>query len=307
MLSFLKLIPSKVSCIDLNFLGQPGVIGAYLIQNSHGNILIESGPGSTIPALTAGLERLGTHLSDISDLFLTHIHLDHAGAVGWLAQQGIRIHVHPKGAPHLLNPEKLLSSSAKIYGASLEDLWGKFLPVPPENLFVLNDGEILEISGLKIQAIFTPGHADHHLSFIHEGVCFTGDLAGIRLAGAGSIVLPTPPPEFHLEMWRSSVNRLANLELTHVIPTHFGIYPNPAKHFSVVKEFLSDLETWMEIVFASQPSRDELDQQYTMWLMNKVKNQGIAPELLPLYESLCSPGMSASGVYRYWNKVHSRT
>jgi glyoxylase-like metal-dependent hydrolase (beta-lactamase superfamily II) len=305
MQSTLKLKQCTISCIDLNFLGQPGIIGVYLIQNAHGNILIESGPGSTIPALTNGLETHGIYLQDVSDIFLTHIHLDHAGGVGWLARQGIRIHVHPKGAPHLLNPEKLLASAAKIYGDSMESLWGKFLPVPPERLCVMNGGDVFEISGIAIQAIDTPGHADHHLSLVHDGVCFTGDVAGIRFAGSNSIVLPTPPPEFHLEMWRSSVNRLSDLQLTHIVPTHFGIYSNPARHFSAVNEFLSDLEDWMISVVGSQPTGEEVNRQYTLWLLNRFKNEGIDPELIPLYESLCSSGMSASGLQRYWTKAHS--
>lgn len=305
MLSTLKLRNSLISCIDLNFLSQPGIIGVYLIQNTRGKILIESGPGSTIPALTSGIEAHDICLNDISDLFLTHIHLDHAGAVGWLANQGIRIHVHSKGAPHLLDPEKLLASATKIYGDSMESLWGKFLPVPPERLCVMNDGDVFENSGIAIQAIDTPGHSDHHLTFIHDGVCFTGDIAGIRLAGSNSIVLPTPPPDFHLEKWKSSVNRLSELNLTHIVPTHFGIYPNPKEHFSLVNEFLLDLEDWMVSIFRSHPSVDEVNQQYKIWLIKRVKDEGIAHGLLPLYESLCSSWMSASGLHRYWSKAHS--
>ena len=142
----------RIYIIDLHFLGFPGAIASYLVSHAHGAVLVECGPSSTLPALQAGLKAHGFAATDITDVLLTHIHLDHAGAAGWLARQGARIHVHPAGASHLLNPEKLLASASRIYGEAMQTLWGEFLPVPPERLRVPQDGDDIEI-GTRIVTV----------------------------------------------------------------------------------------------------------------------------------------------------------
>src|SRR4030042_4609731 len=125
-----------VVTIDLKFMGRANAIAAYLIPHRRGAVLVECGPGSTTTALEVGLSENGFHAEDITDVLLTHIHLDHAGAAGWLARRGARIHVHSAGAPHLLDPEKLLSSAKRIYGDMMDRLWGDFLPVQAGQLNV---------------------------------------------------------------------------------------------------------------------------------------------------------------------------
>ena len=154
-----------VHTLDLKFQGFAGAIAVYLIPHQHGAVLIESGPGSTTAALETGLQVHGLNVGDVTDVLLTHIHLDHAGAAGWLAKKGARIHVHPVGAPHLKNPEKLLSSAARIYGDSMQSLWGDFLPVPEDQLVVHQDNEVIEIEGLRFRSLDTPGHAYHHYAY----------------------------------------------------------------------------------------------------------------------------------------------
>src|SRR5512138_996975 len=135
---------TEVHTLDLSFLGIPHVIASYLFKHSQGAILIESGPGSTLEGLRTALAAHDLTVHDITDVLLTHIHLDHAGAAGWLARhgnggRGARIYVHPNGAPHLLNPEKLLNSAQRIYGDMRDTLWGESLAVPEDRLIVLQD------------------------------------------------------------------------------------------------------------------------------------------------------------------------
>ena len=144
---------SEIQTLDLHFLGLTGAIAVYLLPHQHGAALIECGPGSTLPALTHRLAQHGYQPGDITDVFLTHIHLDHAGSAGWFSNQGARIHVHPIGAPHLLEPEKLLASAQRIYGDRMDYLWGQFLPVREEKLFVMRDNDEVEIGGLRVRAI----------------------------------------------------------------------------------------------------------------------------------------------------------
>jgi glyoxylase-like metal-dependent hydrolase (beta-lactamase superfamily II) len=210
--------------LDLNYQGIPNAIASYLIPHDRGVVLIESGPGSTLPGLEEGLAKFGFAFADVTDVLLTHIHLDHAGAAGWLARQGARVHVHEVGSAHMLNPERLLASASRIYGEMMDMLWGEFLAVPKDKLNILQDGDQIEIEGLVFEAIETPGHAYHHMSYIFEDVCFSGDVGGIRLPGPPFLRLPTPPPEFHIESWRQSIAKLKAADFSFIAPTHFGIY-----------------------------------------------------------------------------------
>src|SRR5512139_1707580 len=149
---------SRIVTLDLNFQGRPHAIASYLIRNGDAVVLIESGPGSTLTALEAGLAKEGLSPRDVTHVLLTHIHLDHAGAAGWLAKQGAEIYVHPVGAPHMLNPEKLISSATRIYGDKMGLLWGEFLPVPENQLMIPNDAEEIVIGNLRFLPINTPGH-----------------------------------------------------------------------------------------------------------------------------------------------------
>src|SRR6185503_16739075 len=172
---------TRVITLDLNFQGRPHAIASYLIRPPKGDaaVLIESGPGSTLASLEAGLAREGLSPRDVTHVLLTHIHLDHAGAAGWLARQGAQIYVHPVGAPHMLNPQKLLASAARIYGDRMESLWGEFLPVPENRLKVPKDGETIVVGNLEFVPLHSPGHAEHHYAYMFEDMIFCGDVGGV--------------------------------------------------------------------------------------------------------------------------------
>lgn len=296
---------SLVHTIDLNFMGTPGAIAVYLVQHSQGVVLIESGPGSTIPSLQAGLRALGFTEADVTDVLLTHIHLDHGGAAGWLARQGARIHVHPAGAPHLLDPRKLLQSAARIYGDQMETLWGEFLPVPADHLFVTEDEEVVEIGGLCFRAINTPGHANHHYAYRFEDICFTGDIGGIRLAKTHHVRLPMPPPELQLEQWHQSLLRLQKEEFARIAPTHFGIFSDPAWHLGAVSKALQETIEWVESVMPGDPPFDVLNEKFLEWTRLRSLADGLELDQMELYELANPSWMSSQGIQRYWKKYRS--
>jgi glyoxylase-like metal-dependent hydrolase (beta-lactamase superfamily II) len=302
---------TDIHTLDLKFQGIPGAIAVYLIPHRQGAVLVECGPGSTLPALQAALESHGFAPSDISDVLLTHIHLDHAGAAGWFAKQGARIHVHQLGAPHLLNPEKLLTSAGRIYGEMMQPLWGEFLAVPEQRLSILQDGQPVEIEGLCLRALDTPGHANHHFAYIFEDVCFTGDIGGVRLDAARHIRLPMPPPELHLESWRQSIIRLQQEYergmFRRIAPTHFGIFDDAGWHLNAVLENLSEIEAWIDQVMPSEPAPEHLNQQFMDWTEARSKTQGLAPSLIQGYEAANPSFMSSQGILRYWRKHRSLT
>lgn len=297
---------NKIHTLDLKFQGMAHTIAAYLIPHRSGVVLVESGPGSTTNALSEHIQGMGLNLTDITDVLLTHIHLDHAGAAGWLAQQGARIHVHPVGAPHMKDPGKLLASAERIYGDLMQPLWGEFLPVPEENLHILEDGEVIEVGELCFRALDTPGHAEHHFAYIFEDTCFTGDIGGVRLPGPMHIRLPMPPPEFNLEKWRESLRLLqdehARGAFTKIAPTHFGVYDNAGEHLRAAANALDEVERWMENEMKVAPPVEALNDAFLTWTRRRSEKEGITSELIHTYETANPSWMSSYGIHRYWKK-----
>jgi len=294
-----------VHTLDLNFQGIPGTIASYLIPHPHGAVLVESGPGSTQETLSAALRQHGYQIKDVTHVLLTHIHLDHAGAAGWLANQGAHIYVHHVGAPHLIDPSKLLASATRIYQDKMHTLWGDFLAVPENKLTILHDGDVIEVGSLKFKALDTPGHAFHHMAYLLDDMLFSGDVGGVRLQGYKLLSLPMPPPEFHLEHWRATLKRLVELDLRWIAPTHFGLYNDPARHLANLAAAFDQTEIWMQKVMAQNPPVEELRRILTAWVAEQSLAEGVDEAGVTAYEAANPAFMSADGIYRYWHKVRN--
>ncbi len=299
------MAPTRVITLDLNFQGRPHAIASYLIRDPKGDavVLIESGPGSTLSALEAGLAKEGLSPRDVTHVLLTHIHLDHAGAAGWLAQQGAQIVVHPVGAPHMINPEKLLASATRIYDDKMQSLWGEFLPVPENKLRVVEDGEEIKIGNLRFIPINTPGHAEHHYVYLFEDICFCGDIGGVRIPGYQYLRVPMPPPELHIERWHESLARLRKEKFARLAPTHFGIFDDPEWQLREVEKGLNSASHWLGQVMPSDPTIEELRGSFTEWMVAEGEQMGLSEEVMNAYELANPPGMSADGLMRYWKKT----
>lgn len=211
--------------IDLQFRGSPRVIAAAVLQGPDGLTLIDPGPASCLPALEAGLAARGLALRDVRHLLLTHIHLDHAGAAGAIAERvpGVRVSVHERGAPHLIDPARLLASATRLYGDQMDTLWGPFLPVPAAQVTALKGGERLALAGRTLHVAYTPGHAKHHVSYLDEqaGTAYVGDTGGIRVIG-DYLIAPTPPPDIDIEVWQQSLDAIDQWQPVSLFLTHFG-------------------------------------------------------------------------------------
>ncbi len=291
-----------VYTLDLHFMGIEGAIASYLIPHDRGAVLVECGPGSTIPVLQAQLNSYGFDVNQISDVLLTHIHLDHAGASGWFAKQGARIHVHPVGAPHLINPQKLLSSAGRIYKDKMDLLWGEFLPVPASHVITHQDHEMIEIENLVIRTLETIGHASHHFAYFLDGVCFSGDIGGVRMPGARHIRLPMPPPEFHPPSWRKSLGLLHQKEISHILPTHFGIFSDPEWHLDALEKALDEVENWIEEIMPQGLTPEEFKAEFLKWERARAQADNLQPNFSDVYETANPPEISILGIQRYWHK-----
>jgi glyoxylase-like metal-dependent hydrolase (beta-lactamase superfamily II) len=293
---------TPVITLDLNFRGREQAIAAYLIPHSTGLVLVECGPGSTLSTLEAALAEGGYSPRDVTHVLLTHIHLDHAGAAGWLARQGAEVYVHPVGAPHMLNPEKLLASAARIYGDMMGALWGEFLSVPEDRLKVPEDAQEIIIGNLCFLPVNTPGHAEHHYAYLFEDICFSGDIGGVRIPGFPYLRLPMPPPELHLERWRESLKRLRTFTFSRFALTHFGIFDDPDWQMNKLEKSLENASRWLEEVMPANPPVEELREKFTTWMEEQTLASGLSEKVVKAYDVANPVGMSADGLLRYWKK-----
>lgn len=297
----------EVEVMDLHFQGKPGLIASYLLRHEHGAMIIETGPGSTIGGLELELGKRGLSLGDVTHVLITHIHLDHAGAVGHLASHGAQIYVHPNGAAHLVEPEKLLKSAARIYGEeNMDPLWGEFKPVPENQITTLEDGDEVAAGGVGVVALDTPGHAEHHLCYRLDDICFTGDVGGVRLAGSSLVIPPMPPPEFIPERWRESLRYIEDQEPEYLAPTHFGIFLDPAEHLAELRQGLEAAEQWADAEAGSTESVEELQTRYSQWLHAWAQERDLDERDWPRHELINPSWMSALGLRRYWKKKYGQ-
>lgn len=295
-----------IHTIDLMYLGIPRAIAAFVVIGPQGPVLIETGPASTLDQLIAGLDSLGLRPKDIRHALVTHIHLDHAGAAGRLAQNGTMIHVHEFGAKHLVDPSKLVDSATRIYGEQMDRLWGRMAPVPAACVSAVRGGDVIEVEGLRFTAIETPGHARHHHAYSIDDVCFAGDAAGIIVPGVPEpprgrfITVPTPPPEFDLEAWLASIDRLQELRFRAIHLTHFGERRDPHAHFARLREVIPQHAAFVRKELDAGRPRQEILERYVAWNREEAATDGVDDLDFSRYVSRNLLTMNVDGILRYW-------
>jgi glyoxylase-like metal-dependent hydrolase (beta-lactamase superfamily II) len=269
--------------IDVRHLGRERVIGCWDLDG----VLIDPGPTSSMENL---IEALGGE--EPRALLLTQIHLDHAGASGNLVRRWpeLPVYVHEKGARHLADPAKLLASAERLYGDQMERLWGEVAPVPEANLRPLSGGE--EVLGFKVA--YTPGHASHHVSYLHppSGRAFVGDVAAVRIPPSDFVMPPTPPPDIDIELWEESIDRVLDWEPGSLGLTHFDAVEDPEGHMEVVRDRLRE-----QAELARQLSAEDFERRIREQMASRadagtteVMQQAVPPE------------QQWAGLDRYWNK-----
>ena len=296
-------LASGLSYLDLNFYGVNGVIASVVLQGPGGAAIIDPGPSSTLPALRAGLDRAGIALADVRAILLTHIHLDHAGATGTLVRENpaLRVYVHEKGAPHLVDPAKLIASATRLWGDEMDRLWGEMRPVPAETLVILRGGERISAGGRELDVAYTPGHASHHVSYFSAdtGIAFVGDSAGVRLQAGGFIMPPTPPPDIDLEAWRDSFARISAWRPETLFITHFGPCAPVAAHLAEMADRL-ELTSGLVKTLLARPGTDE---EREAWFTDEIRRELrrlMTESEAQAYEVAGRFDLSWRGLARYW-------
>jgi glyoxylase-like metal-dependent hydrolase (beta-lactamase superfamily II) len=306
----MNTLATGLSYIDLRFQGVPSVIATVVAHGKGGVALIDPGPASTLATLRGELAQAGITFADVTSVLLTHIHLDHAGASGALVRENprLRIFVHEKGAPHMIDPGKLLISATRLYGDAMDRLWGEFVPVPASAVVPIRGGERIPAGGRELDVAYTPGHASHHVSYFsaESGVAFVGDTAGIRVVPGGYVLPPTPPPDIDLEAWAESLRRIEQWGAETLFLTHFGPSAPVVAH---LREFSEHLEFANTLVRASlrdgpgSPGRGDEDRE--AWFVDELRLE-LARRMTETerraYEAAGRLDLSWRGLSRYWRK-----
>jgi glyoxylase-like metal-dependent hydrolase (beta-lactamase superfamily II) len=269
--------------IDVLHLGRDRVICAYEV----GGVIVDPGPASCVETL---LERLGS--TKPRALLLTHIHLDHAGATGVLCRRfpDLQVYVHELGAPHLVDPSKLLESAGRLYGDDMWELWGEVAPVPEQRIHTLSGGETVD--GFRVA--YTPGHASHHVCYLHEetGDAYVGDVAGVRIPPYEHTVAPTPPPDIDVEAWLDSLHVVACWNPHSLCLTHFGQVTDVADHLHRVRSSLID---------AADSARLDGEERFIAAFEERLADN-TDPATVEAFEQAIPPDQAYQGLARYWRK-----
>lgn len=300
-----QVVPSGIELLDLGFMDTPGVIASYLLVGADDLTLIESGPTSTRAHLEQGIRAAGYSLGDVSRVVITHIHLDHGGAAGSILRDHphMRLSVHPLGAPHMVDPAKLLSSAGRIYGDQMDMLFGEVVGVPEDRIDHLADGGVEHLGGRPLRMLFTPGHAAHHVAIFDEltRTLFTGDVGGVRVPGTALVAPPTPPPEFAPDLWRHSIATLREVQPASLALTHFGFFDDVDAHLDRLMPGMESAIAIAREALSNDGSLDALTARLLEAEREHLEGSDATQKLRQL--EFASPAyVSAMGLHRYLKK-----
>lgn len=293
-----------IHVLDTRQLGRAGIVAATALETAEGLALFDTGPESTFANVSAELKRIGARAEDVRHVFLSHIHFDHAGAAWRFAKLGATVYVHPRGAPHLIDPARLIESATRIFGDEMERLWGRVEPVPAERVRILEDGETVRLGGMEVRAIETPGHASHHHIYHWDENVFGGDIAGVRI-GSGPPIPPFVPPELHIESWLESLDKIRALQPARLYLPHFGLVPGSiAAHLDAVEERVRRWSEWFRERMRMGAEETRLVPEFKEYEAADLRAGGASDEDVEGYEAADPSFMAVSAALRYWRKHH---
>jgi glyoxylase-like metal-dependent hydrolase (beta-lactamase superfamily II) len=294
----------KVHVFDTYHRGRPRIIAVTGLETNDGLVLFDAGPESTFDHVTTELRKSGFDPKDVRHVVLSHIHFDHAGAAWRFAELGATIYVHPRGAPHLADPSKLVASATRIYGEEMERLWGRFAPIPTDRLKIVEDGDTIRIDPFEIRAIETPGHASHHHVYHWGETLFGGDIAGVRIGG-GPPVPPLVPPELSVESWIESIDKIRALDVAQLFLPHFGqVTGSIPQHLDELADRIRRWSIWFRDQIRAGQDEQQLVPSFSKLIATELRESGATSEELDDYESADPSFMAVTASIRYWQKFH---
>jgi glyoxylase-like metal-dependent hydrolase (beta-lactamase superfamily II) len=287
--------------VDLGFRDTEGLVAAYLLPMPGGWALVETGPSTCRAALLAGISRAGVSPEEVRRVFVTHIHLDHAGGMGAVVEAfpNATFYAHELGVPHMIDPTRLVASARRAWGAAASDqLWGPIPPVPAARIVALRGGEKFPLNRGELQVLATPGHARHHLAFFDTALrgIFTGDGAGVRLEHSSHLRPAVPPPDLDLDQLFASVELMRQTNPKVVLFSHFG--PSPDGAADLVR-YRTVVEQWRDVALAA--AREKSDPEYISARLKAYDMEGGTGSVPSSGESIVSSyTLAAQGFLRFF-------
>ena len=284
--------PPAFSTLDTNYLGLAGTALAFVVHSDEGPVLVECGTAASFELVRAQLAALGLAPRDLRGLLVTHIHLDHAGAAGHFAREGVPVFVHPRGVRHLLDPARLIAGSRAVHGTRYERFYGDPLEIAPERVHSVPDGATVAVAGLCFTAIETPGHARHHHAWLvrtaagdelaggASQLLFTGDVLAMITPGSRFISVPVPPSDIDIPAWRGSVARLRALPRdTRAVLTHGGERALGEHIDAFVARMHAELPLLARLAPLSATDPPAADAEYRDFLLPMARAAGVSEDL----------------------------
>ena len=296
--------------IDTRMAGYTGITAGYLIRSDR-PCLVETGAGNSAPVVRDALAAAGVGPADLATVVVTHIHLDHAGGVGDIAQMfpNAEIVVHEKGARHLADPARLMRSARMVWGDDVLDrLFGELKPTDAARIRAVEDvGEVDLGGGRRLESHYSPGHAKHHVGLLDSltGDLYVGDAAGVYIPETADVRPATPPPDFDLDTALASLARFRGLRPTRLLFSHYG-------PVDLVEETLDrseeELRLWVELVTEAHDRRLDLDHAVAMVReRTDQRYKGLAPgtdpEVAEKIELISAARNNVAGIMHALNKA----
>jgi len=273
----------NIYCIDIDYI-RPRLACSYLIEHRGRAAFIDCGTSHSVGRLLSTLDELGLNVDDVDFVIPTHIHLDHAGGAGKLIQAlpNATLVVHPRGAPHMIDPQRLVDSAKHVYGnEQFDKLYGEIIPIESSRVQTAEDQELISLNGRPLFFADTPGHARHHFCIYDElsQGWFTGDTFGLSYPdiniASGQYLLPTTTPvQFEPDAWRLSLNKLLSKKPQRMYLTHFGVVENVNE---LAEKLIRDIQQYSEIAISTPLSNTRVEQitkKLTDYTLNDIVSLG---------------------------------
>jgi len=301
-----------ITAIDTVMASERELNAVYLVEASE-PALIEAGPGADHGRVVAALDRLGVGPNELAHIVVTHIHMDHAGGVGALLDRYPRATawVHEVGARHLVDPDRLVASTARTYGSDrMRALYGTMVPSPPDRVRSVTSGERITLGDRVLTVVHTPGHASHHVA-LHDdrsGSMWTGEAIGSYLPWADSYRPALPPPEVDVERALGSIAAMRSRRPTALLTSHYGPVPDPDGALDRASDRILAWCATVERALQREPdiSDDALRAVLELLARQEFEADAHRPIDLERYDALGSIKMNAQGLARYWRKRWER-
>lgn len=295
--------PISLSTLDTRYLDIAGTASAFVVHGEAGAVLVECGCAVAYRGLVEQLAALGLEPGDLAALFVTHIHLDHAGGAGHFAREGVPVFVHPRGVRHLAEPSRLVAGSRAVHGPRYDRFYGDPLPIPAERLHAVEHGGVVEAAGLWFEAIETPGHARHHHAWLvgraagAAELVFTGDVLAMVSPASSHISIPVPPSDIDIPAWRVSVERLRALPRgLRAVLTHGGERALGPHLDAFVARMNEELPLLAELVEMAKTDEAGADARYRDFLVPRARAAGVREELVAALLGKAFRGVNLAGI-----------